>query len=235
MVTYIHNVCYEVSVVPRNKHPEETINKILDVAFKLFVEKGYEQTTVLDIVEGLGGMTRGAFYHHFKDKAAVFDAVGDRIFLENGPFAHLDKLTGMTGLQKIQWMMKQSILEPHPDAQAMNQMGLTLISDPHFLTMQIKSNVTVARDFLAPLFAEGMADGSIRPGNPVVLADLFMLTFNLWTFPTLFPCDQEEFVARLTTIAEIFENLGCPLIDEEMAAATNDIAALFSVEPAPAD
>lgn len=26
----------------RNKHPEETVNFILDVAFRLFMEKGYE-------------------------------------------------------------------------------------------------------------------------------------------------------------------------------------------------
>lgn len=26
----------------RNKHPEETVNLILDVAFRLFMEKGYE-------------------------------------------------------------------------------------------------------------------------------------------------------------------------------------------------
>ena len=38
----------------------------LDVSLKLFLEKGYEETTILDIVDQLGGLTRGAFYHHFK-------------------------------------------------------------------------------------------------------------------------------------------------------------------------
>ena len=48
--------------MPRNKYPEETVQKILDVSMKLFLEKGYEETTVLDIVGELGGLTRGAFY-----------------------------------------------------------------------------------------------------------------------------------------------------------------------------
>ena len=52
--------------MPRNKYPEETVQKILDAALKLFLEKGYEETTVLDIIGEMGGMTRGAFYHHFK-------------------------------------------------------------------------------------------------------------------------------------------------------------------------
>ena len=38
----------------RNKHPEVTEERILDVAQQLFLEKGYENTTIQDIVDGLG-------------------------------------------------------------------------------------------------------------------------------------------------------------------------------------
>ena len=31
----------------RNKHPEETVENILDVAERLFVERGYERTTMI--------------------------------------------------------------------------------------------------------------------------------------------------------------------------------------------
>lgn len=51
----------------RNKHPEQTVQKILDVSLKLFGEKGYEKTTIQDIVDALG-MSKGAIYHHFKSK-----------------------------------------------------------------------------------------------------------------------------------------------------------------------
>ena len=59
-------VCIGGEKVPRNKYPEETVQKILDASLKLFLEKGYEETTVLDIISEMGGLTRGAFYHHFK-------------------------------------------------------------------------------------------------------------------------------------------------------------------------
>ena len=72
--------------MPRNKYPEETVQKILEVSLKLFMEKGYENTTVLDIVDNLGGLTRGAFYHHFKSKEEVIDALTDQMFRENNPF-----------------------------------------------------------------------------------------------------------------------------------------------------
>ena len=44
----------------RNKHPEETVEKILDVSMRLFSEKGYEHTTIQDIVDALG-MSKGAW------------------------------------------------------------------------------------------------------------------------------------------------------------------------------
>ena len=40
----------------RNKHPEETVEKILAVSAKLFMEKGYEHTTLQDIIDDLGGL-----------------------------------------------------------------------------------------------------------------------------------------------------------------------------------
>ena len=39
--------------VARNKHPEETIQRILDIAFRLFMEKGYEHTSIQDIIDHL--------------------------------------------------------------------------------------------------------------------------------------------------------------------------------------
>ena len=47
----------------RNKYPEITVEKILEVSQRLFMEKGYDNTTIQDIVNELGGLTKGAIYH----------------------------------------------------------------------------------------------------------------------------------------------------------------------------
>ena len=70
----------------RNKYPEQTVERILDAAQRLFLEKGNEATTIQDIVDELGGLTKGAIYHHFKSKADIMNALGDRMFLESDPF-----------------------------------------------------------------------------------------------------------------------------------------------------
>ena len=44
----------------RNKYPEVTVEKILDAAQRLFLEKGYDSTTIQDIVNELDGLSKGA-------------------------------------------------------------------------------------------------------------------------------------------------------------------------------
>lgn len=53
--------------MPRNKYPEETVKLILDTAARLFTEKGFEKTSLQDIMNETK-LSKGAIYHHFASK-----------------------------------------------------------------------------------------------------------------------------------------------------------------------
>lgn len=90
----------------RNKYPEQTVERILDAARRLFLEKGYEATTIQDIVDELGGLTKGAVYHHFKSKADIMNALGDRLFLERDPFLAVAGRKDLNGLEKLREVIR---------------------------------------------------------------------------------------------------------------------------------
>lgn len=58
----------------------ETRNLLLDAAERVFHEKGVSRTSLNDIAEA-AGLTRGAIYWHFKNKADLFDAMMERVTL----------------------------------------------------------------------------------------------------------------------------------------------------------
>jgi len=65
-----------------------TRNRLLDAAELLFQAQGVSQTSLQQIAQQAGA-TRGAIYWHFKDKAALFNAMMERVILplEAGPRA----------------------------------------------------------------------------------------------------------------------------------------------------
>jgi AcrR family transcriptional regulator len=68
----------------RRTMAEETRNRLVEAARRLFSEKGYFATGTTEIVETAGVGTRGALYHHFESKRALFLSVFEAIEADLG-------------------------------------------------------------------------------------------------------------------------------------------------------
>ncbi|MBU9735978.1 TetR/AcrR family transcriptional regulator [Diplocloster agilis] len=198
----------------RNKHPEETIERILDVSFKLFMEKGYEQTTIQDIVDELGDLSKGAIYHHFKSKEDIINAVISRSTTYDLLITEIISREDLNGLEKLKLMIRKSLdsKEQTEFAQAVPN----LLKNPKFLAEQLHDSVEIIAPALEPFIQEGIDDGSIHSKYPHELAQALMILLNLWLNPMVFSDSKEDVRNKFRFLKDMTESLGIPLLDDDM-------------------
>ena len=197
----------------RNKYPEITVEKILEVSQRLFLTKGYDNTTIQDIVDELGGLTRGAIYHHFKSKEEIMDALTDKMFRENNPFDTVKKQKDLNGLQKMK--MAMSLNQSDKERVNLSLQAMPILKNPRILAGIIESNRQVLSPFWLELLTEGIKDGSIHTDYARELSELIPL-FDLWLTPSIYPATSEEIFHKFLFIKDLFDKMGLPLIDDEI-------------------
>ena len=169
----------------RNKYPEETVKLILDTAQKLFIEKGYDQTSLQDIIEATK-LSKGAIYHHFASKEDIFIKICDRIGQENALL--LSKIRDhptLNGQQKLKAIFRASL--ENANQSMLMEIVPYLLHNPKFLTIQIQElYADVAPNYLTPILEQGIRDGSIRAAHPQELAEAILILSNLWLNPRCF-------------------------------------------------
>ena len=203
----------------RNKHPEETVEKILAVARRLFAQKGYENTSIQDIVDQLGGLSKGAIYHHFGSKEDIFDAVCRQLGEENTAlYAYIRDDPGRNGREKLKAML-ETACQNQNDHDFVSMVAQTVL-DPRFLRTQFDEVIsTVAPHYVQPVIEEGLHDGSLpRAIHPKELAQAISLLLNLWANPFFVPATGEEMQNRAQVLRRLFEGVGLDIIDDEMEA-----------------
>ena len=151
--------------------------QILDAAEALFFERGYDHTSVQDILDQLG-MSKGGFYHYFDAKDSVLQAVVERRAqsrferlnaelwsARRGPVEKLGLLLGMANLFEAE--------EP-PFAALLLKL---CYRDKNASMAAHRRRVLVER--LLPLVndavAEGVADGSLHTRHPMEIGRLLLL------------------------------------------------------------
>ena len=202
--------------MPRNKYPEVTREKIIDAGLRTFREKGYEESTILDIVANMDGLTRGAFYHHFKSKEEVLAAVCERIFESINPFDKVRAEKGLNGLEKLRKALKINMTAQDKYFVGLNTTERALFESPRFFMWHAEFNASLSRKFILPLIEEGIADGSIKEQDPRILAELFSVLFSFWLGSPLFRGDAEYIERKAVKVFEILEHFGLSLYDDEM-------------------
>ena len=211
----------------RNKHPEQTVNLILDTAFRLFMEKGYERTSIQDIIDNLGGLSKGAIYHHFKSKEDILYAVADRMSAGSSQILlEIRDLPDLTGLEKLKLIFQHAL--NHSMQEQLFIAAPDFSKNSKLLYSVLRETIDdAAPNYILPIIRQGIADGSIQTECPEELAELIMLIANMWMNPLMFNCTAEKSRRKFLLFRQIMQGFGLDIVDDEMLERLLELAALF--------
>lgn len=192
------------------------MNLILETAMKLFAEKGYEHTSIQDIINNLGGLSKGAIYHHFRSKEDILDAVTTKMSEQsNKMLFEIQNCPGLTGKEKLRKLLVESLNRSVHDeifAAAPN------IGDSPALVFSILRGTIdyTAPVYVLPIIEQGIADGSIQTEYPKELAELILLVGNIWLDPMIFDDDPEGIYRKCKMYDQMLRAFGLDILDESV-------------------
>lgn len=217
----------------RNKHPEETVKRILDVSLRLFLEKGYEYTSIQDILDQLGDLSKGAIYHHFKSKEDILVAVTDRLCADsNQMLAEILMRRDLSGAEKLKTIFKDSVQRPVQEK--IFSVAPDFSKNPKLLFALCHDTIChAAPDYIYPIFQEGIADGSIQTEYPRELAEMILLVANLWMNPMIFNDSPDQVYRKFMVFGQMLQGFGLDLLDEEILDRLQELTEIYQTRKAP--
>jgi AcrR family transcriptional regulator len=140
----------------------------VDAAERLIQMKGYEEMSIQDVLDELGA-SRGAFYHYFDSKAALLDAVVERMVeVVTASLAPLVSDQNVPALQKLQGVFAGIASWKGERTQLMTQLLRAWLSDENAIVREKLRRGLVLH--LAPLLAaivrQGVDEGTFASRSP---------------------------------------------------------------------
>jgi AcrR family transcriptional regulator len=158
------------------KKPEIRSAELLDCAQRLFFERGYDSTTVNDIIRE-AGLSKGAFYHYFASKEALLEALSVRMtrdFIDDlQPILDARSLDAVARLNAVFADSRRLNAELAPQ---MKKTFYTLFR-PENLVLFHRLDEAVSEVFapvMADILLEGVEEGLMDVPDPQAFAEILL-------------------------------------------------------------
>lgn len=144
------------------KNDRNTKGKIINAAWNLFYEQGYDNTTVEEIIEA-SGTSKGSFYHYFEGKDALLGSLS-YIFDEEYEKLQNSFPEGMTAFDKLLYLNNKlfSMIEDRIDIELLTRLYSTQLitkGEKHLL-----DNKRLYYKLLRQIVSEGQKIGELTDG-----------------------------------------------------------------------
>ncbi len=183
----------------------------MDTAAKIFLEKGYDSTSIQDIVNALG-MSKGAIYHHFKSKEELYTGVINDYYARGEWFENIINDPTKNGLQKLKAMFCHEISDETKIS--IDQLYFARLYDPKMILENMRRDMQETAPMLSKIIEEGNRDGSLAVEHPLECAELALFMVNIWI--GVFTTGREKFLTQMEIFAKLTRELGADFVDDEI-------------------
>lgn len=158
------------------KSAEIRRGELLDHAQSLFFSKGFEATTVADVMER-AGVSKGGFYHHFSAKDDLLEAIGARLATET--VARLQPALGdrtLDAVTRLNAFLAGGRGIKGEDVAAMRA-AFNAVFRPENLTLYHRLDRAVSavvRPIFVDILQQGMDEGRFRITDATIVAEIVL-------------------------------------------------------------
>ncbi len=158
------------------KHPDIRRSELLDCAQALFFERGYENTTINEII-AKAGVSKGGFYHHYASKEAVLEALAVRLAEQAVErVADADADSGLDALGRLNAFLARARRLKLDDAPRLRT-AFDAVFRPENIVLYHRINtasITVMLPVLARIIAQGQAEGVFKVPDAEAAAEIVL-------------------------------------------------------------
>lgn len=165
----------------RMRKGDATRQEILSIADRLFCTKGYDNTSVQDILDILHG-SKGGFYHHFPSKGAVLET----LCREKAEKAHTEAEEAMSvqtdTMQRLNTLFRY-VNPLRMENMAFMDMLLPLLDRPEGMSVRVVYQEALLQAFERSLNREimlGTANKTLMPAIPDAAVPVLTLLNSCW-------------------------------------------------------
>ena len=153
------------------------MEKIVLASARLFARKGYSATSIADISNEVG-VTKGALYHHFAGKEAIFYAVVSRIRSTWQSTVARPVVSARDSLERLQILLDRQARFLETDETfclVLNGLMTEMEGVNPELVSVIKEVYSELTGFIEQILSRGQADGRVRKDLDPALAALALV------------------------------------------------------------
>lgn len=170
-----------VGTESRDLKAEERRRQILDAATRVIARKGYNGTTMDDIVRE-SDLSKGTLYWYFKSKKEILLALMERILGEDSAHVEAEMKAGTTLAEQLQALIDYAVrMRPDKECEAEFKLSAEFWQqatvDPDVKEKYL-STYTVQRELGVNLIKDAVARGEIEEVNAVALTDAIISIFD---------------------------------------------------------